>query len=464
MAKTRFKGGKGTKTTMKNSPIVVQELNITSADRGFKDIGEFKLSLQSAESVHYPNRTRLYDFYSQISLDANLSGVVEKRVDSVLNKVLAYKTSAGKKIDEMDKVINSNKFREIIRQLILSKMWGLSGMEFIPGPEIDFVNVPRKHIKPEKKMIAIEQNNDTGIEYEDISNLWIVGNENDFGLFLKCSMYVIWKMGGMADYAQYIEIFGQPVRVVYYDAYDTKTRSELRKVLDESGSSLAMMIPKQAQFELKDGKQSNGTGQLQNSFVRYCDEQVSIVILGNTESTSSSKSSGYAQSKEHGKQQLEITKSDMVFVTNLLNSEKFTAILRSYGLGVEGGEFVFEKEINLVELKQRAEMEKIVMETYKVPVADDYVYETFGISKPDNYNELKALQEKEREALLTSKQNPPATEEEDVDDPAMKNKKPKQKEKKADKKMDKKDLAANSFFKKLIKLKDSLADFFDSAP
>lgn len=450
--KTRIRDRKVTKTSQGNSKIVVQELNITSADRHMKDIGEFKQSLQSAESVHYPNRTRLYDFYSQILLDPFLSGIVEKRIDSVLNKVLAFKTFSGKKVDAMDKTINSNSFREMIRQMILSKGWGVSGLEFIPGPELNFLNIPRKHIKPEKKVIAVEQNNEDGIPYENLSNVWVIGNENDFGLFLKCSMYIIWKMGAMSDYAQYIEIFGQPVRVVYYDAYDTKTRMELRKVLDESGSSLAMMIPKQAQFEMKDGKQSNGTGELQNSFVRYADEMVSIVWLGNTETTTSSKSSGYAQSKEHGKQQLEITKSDMVFITNLLNSDKCLSILKSYGLPVDGGEFVFEKEVNLAELKTRAEMEKVVMETYNIPVSDDYVYETYGIAKPENYDELKRKQEEER-MLKVQPPTPPDPQPQPVDKP------PKPKEKKQDKKN--LNTLPEGFWNKL---RSNLADFFDPAP
>lgn len=452
--KTKIKDRKVTKTTQGTSKLIVQELNITSADRQMKDIGEFKQSLVSAESVYYPNRSRLYDFYKFIDLDPHISGLIQKRVDSILNKKLAFKTMSGKKVDQMDKVINSNSFREMIRQMILSLMWGISGLEFIPGPELKFINIPRKHIKPEKKVIAIEQNNDDGIPYEGISNLWIIGNENDLGLLLKCSMYAIWKMGAMSDYAQYIEIFGQPVRVVYYDAYDTKTRMELRKVLDESGSSLAMMIPKQAQFEMKDGKQSNGTGELQNSFVRYCDEESSIIILGNTETTTSSKSSGYAQSKEHGKQQLEITKSDMVFVTNLLNSEKCLSILRSYGLPVDGGEFVFEKETDLAELLNKAKIEEIVMRTYNIPIDDDYVYETYGISKPDNYDELKKQQEEERKLKMFPPNQPPQPTNND-------NPPPKPKEEKKKQKSSGKKLSDSGFW---MKLRSNLADFFDPAP
>lgn len=401
MARKKHKGV--TKyTEPRGASIVVQELNVMSADRHYKDIGEFKNSLRAAESIHYPNRTRLYDLYDDVMIDGHLTGVIEKRIDDVLNKNLFFENSAKKRIDDMDDVINSDAFRDVIRQILLSKMWGVSGMEFLPGPELCFEEIPRKHIKPHKKVIAREQNDEDGIPYENLSNFWVIGKPKDLGLLLKASLYAIYKRGALGDWAQYIEIFGQPVRVAYYDAYDTKTKAELRKVLDESGSSLALMIPKQAQFEMKDGKQSNGDGKLQHTLMAYLDDQISIIILGNTETTQASSSSGYAQSKEHGKQQLQITKSDLKFVRNMLNSPRFLSILKSYALPVEGGRFVYEKEVDLTQLENRLKIDDKVSQ--KVPVGDDYWYETYGIPKPDNYDELKAQQEEERQARL----NPPA--------------------------------------------------------
>lgn len=424
-----------------------------SADRSRKDIGDVKTALQSAESVHYPNRTRLFDIYEDSVLDGHLTGIIGKRLDNVLNKNLNFNNAAGKKVDDMEEIIESNVFRRIIERILEARGWGFSGMEFIPGKELEFVDIPRKHIKPHKKVIAFEQSGEDGISYDGVSNLWIVGNEKDLGYLLKCSFYALYKRGGLGDYAQYVEIFGQPVRVIYYDAYDQKTRVELRKVLDESGSSLAMMIPKQAQFEMKDGKQSNANGDLQLKFLSYLDQEMSIIVLGNTETTNSSKSSGYAQSKEHGQQQLQITKSDLKYVQNLLNSEHFINILKSYGLPVEGGKFEFEKEIDLDELTKRILIDKEIAVNLKTPISDDYVYETYGIPKPENYDELIAKREEEslamREKLNQDEDEPPA--------PGKGKKPPKAKPDPRKKP----DLKAANFWDNL---RTQLADFFDPAP
>jgi hypothetical protein len=449
MAK-KTKKGIVTKISEPNpTTVVVNELRIIAPDRTQKDIGDFKTAIITAESVYFPIRVKLYDLYTDILTDGYLTGIIAKRIDGVLNKKLHFNDRSGKRMEEMDELIESDIFRHIVTTILETKLWGTSGLEFVPGENIEIIDIPRKHIKPESCVISYDQWSNEGTSYEGVTNIWVMGGKRDLGALLKCAPYSIWKRGALSEWAQYIEIFGQPVRIIYYDAYDTKTKMELQDVLTNSGSSLAMMIPNQAKFEMQDGKQSNGDGQLQDKFRQACNEEMAVLILGNTETTSSSQSSGYAQSKEHGKQQLEITKSDLKHVANMLNSEKFMTILKSYGYPVEGGKFLFEKEINVEELKNRIDIDTKV--AAQVPVADDYFYETYGIPKPDNYDELKAKAEADKAALLNkgkpTKDNPPTEndegDEEIIDDPKKKN------------------LKATNFW---FNLRSQLADFFDPAP
>ena len=359
--------------------IIVNELNIRSADRNRKDIATWRNALVSAESVYYPNRSRLYDLYEDVVLDGHLSGVICKRIDAVLNKELYFETD-GKRIAGMDALICSMPFRDIMRTIMETQLWGISGIEFIPGKELAYEPIPRKHIKPELGIIAYEQTGDDGIPYAELSNVWVMGDKKDLGLLLKCAPYSLYKRGGLSDWAQYIELFGQPVRVIKYDSYDEQTKVELRKILEESGSSLSMMIPRQADFEIKDGKQTNCDGNLQLSFIKALNEEMSITILGNTETTTSSYSTGYAQSKVHLEQQYEITKSDLVYTAAMLNSPKFRNVLRGYGYPVDKGCFVFSKDMDIDYLKERIAIDKEVAQI--VPVADSYWYDTYGI--PNN--------------------------------------------------------------------------------
>ncbi len=378
-------------------------------------------------------------------MDGYLQGIVGKRIDTVLNKKLKFIDKSGKKNEQITEVIQGILGRDLITQILESKFWGISGVEFKIGKEFCFEPIPRKHIKPEKGLITKSQyglTEDSAFKYDEMPFVWVIGKKNDLGLFLSCSMYAIYKRGNFGDWAQYVEIFGQPVRIMYYDGYDTQTKTELKKVLDASGNSLTMMIPKQAQFEMLDGKASNGDGKLQGSFKDACNNEMAICILGNTETTTSSSSSGYAQSKEHGEQQDEITASDLIFVENLLNSEKFKTVLKSYGFDVEG-KFEFELELNLTKLKLKIEIDTIV--STKVPVGDDYWYTTYGIPKPDNYDELKAEMQEAKKEIETI--------------PSYKSKTPGPDNKVKDKKV-LLDTKKKNLFDTILK---NLADFFDQA-
>lgn len=378
--------------------IVVNQMTHVAPDRGRKDTGTLRQSVEAAERVHLPNRSRLYDLYHDVlTIDGHLSGITGKRTAAVTNKELRFVDAGGAKVDALDPLIRGAKFERLVELIMESRYWGVSGVEFLVGREFDFLEIPRKHIRPEARQITRSQYDMEGTPLDDLPWCRLFGRPDDLGLFLRCSMYALYKRSGFGDFAQYVEIFGQPVRVIRYDAYDKKTQEELRRMADSAGASLVMMLPKQAEFEMLDGKSSNGTGELQERLISCCNQEMSIAILGNSETTVSSASSGYAQAEVHADQQFEVTKGDLRFVQNALNEPGLLAILASYGYPVEGGRFEFVPEADLGKLNKRLAIDLKVAE--RVPVADDYWYETYGIPKPRNYEELKRQREEERQAM-----------------------------------------------------------------
>lgn len=391
-----------------NITVNNMQIRLQSVDRSSTDILKFKTALESAESVHYPNRADLYDIYTQMELDAHLSGIIEKRISAVLNKKLCFEENE-KENNELTALIKTKAFRDMLRELMLQKFWGITGLEFIPGETFAFNPIPRKHIKPNAKVISKDEYGNDGLNYDGVWNLWIIGHWKDLGLLLSCCPYSIWKRGGFGDYAQYVEIFGQPMVVVKYNGFDEKTRAALDQTMRDIGSSTRIMIPNEANWDVVDGKTSNGTGDLQKQFIELCNREMSIRILGATETTNSSSSSGHAQSTEHGKQQDEIIKTDLTDIQNILCEPHFFRILETYGYKPGNGKFYFKDEVDLAELQTKINIAKTVSQV--TPVSDDYFYELSGIPKPDNYDELKAQKEATRQAITG------ADDEEDDTDP-----------------------------------------------
>ena len=432
--------------------LVVQELQIRAAIRTKQDIQTFRASQISAESRYSPNRSRLYDLYDDIRLDGHLSGIIQKRFDAVLNKPLFYRDKSGKEVKGMNSFILSREMRFIKRQILESILNGIAGIEFIPGATVEPRYIPIKHIKPKWQIISYEQNGQEGADYTELPNIWIIGEPEDLGILLKCAPYAIYKRGVFADWANFIEIFGQPVRIMYYDAHDKQTKIELKEILDESGSALALMVPKQAEFKMMDGKQTNGDGRLQETFVNSANAELSVIVLGNTETTASAKTGSFAKSKTHQEQQLEISKSDLVYVAQYLNDPHFIAILKSYGLPVtEGGYFEFNKDIDINFLSERIEIDKALKDELHLPMEDDYLYDTYGVPKPANYEEIKQEQDEEDDETEGVTETTP--EEQPAPPPPPKGKSKKQK---ADN--------ANLVSELIMEMRKQLPGFFSQAP
>lgn len=390
--------------------IILNNIMSRAPVRIKQDIQSWRQALMSAESRYYPNRTRLYDIYADIRLDAHLAGIISKRISTILNTPIYLHDKQGEKVEELDTFLESMEFRKIIREIMETQFWGITGLEFIPGTEVSCRIIPRKHIKTKTQLISIEQNiQEEGYDYTKLDNVWIIGEPEDLGLLNQVAPLALYKRGAIADWANFIEIFGQPMRVAKYDPYDPTTEEALRKAIETTGSMLGLLIPKTADFEVKDSGSANANGDLQAKFVSMLDQQMSIAILGNTETTSNSGTGSQAKSKTHQNEQREITRSDLNYVRAALNNPHFLRILESYGFKIpQGAGFKFQTEIDWNYLSQRVNTD-LQLAKGGLPIARDYFYDTYDIPKPDP-----------KEAILNI--NPQQEEEEPAEEPAPKKK------------------------------------------
>ena len=366
---------------------ITNEINYRSANRSEKDILTYKEALIQAESVYWPNRYLLYDLYKDVELDGHLAGIREKLFDAILNKTLLYKKNDAPVVTMAVK-LKERRFREMCREILLTKFWGITGIEFIPGDKFRWNEIERKHIKPKWRKITYDQYGNDGINYDDFWNLWVLGNEKDLGAYLICAYYVLLKRGSISNWADFIEMYGLPTTVMKYEAYDEQTKAELKKIIKEAGSALQIVIPKQADHEIHDSKNTSN-GDVQNKFIHMANEEMSVYILGATEtSTSSAKSGGHTQSQTHSKEQKERIKALMDYLTSYLNEPEFIEVLRNYGFPVvDGALFEFDKEIDIDYITAKSKVDQTMIQL-GLPVAKKYLYDTYAIDKPEPGDEL----------------------------------------------------------------------------
>lgn len=367
--------------------IIIQNLVVRTTSRHKADIEHWRTAHRQAEQVlSTGTRVQLYDLYDDILLDAHLSAVVDKRIMSITNHKLRF-VRDNKDVEEVQRIIRSSGFRLLLREIMLAHFWGISVVELhrLSDGSITSYSVPRKHIRPRTQRIVAEQWGDevSGIAYREgiyLQSCIEAGSANGLGLLLKAAPYVIYKRGCWGDWTQYSEIFGMPTKIGRYNGYDETTRVALQQALDEAGSALSIVIPEEAKLEFLEAKSTAASGDLYKGLSNACDEQLSILVLGNTETTKSSGSSGYAQSATHHKEQQQIAEDDRAYVLGVLETE-VRRVLTAMGLPMEGGEWQWAAEQEDISLKDRVVIDT-TLRNAGLPIDDEYFYETYGIPKP----------------------------------------------------------------------------------
>lgn len=376
-----------------------------------QSIVRWKHAVNAFENRENPNRVLLYDMYEDILLDGQLECTWGKRVDSLLNRKLAYMRN-GKNVPEIDKVLASPDIRMILREIMNAIAYGytllqVNDIKYDTDSEcykIVFDLVPRKHVHPEKgfECVSREQHSaDRDFLYKEkplAKYMIYAGEPTDKGIFIKAAPYVIYKRGAFGDWAQFSEMFGMPFREAIYEAYDEKTRERIQSFMKEWAAQEYLVHDRNVEVKIHETGGSSASSDIYDKFIAVCDAGISKTILGNTLTTEQGDKGARALGEVHQKEQKSKEQSDKEFVLSVLNTQ-FRSVLKTFGIDASGGCFYFEEndeDWNKVQTKWNV----INSVAARVPVDDDYIYEATGIPKPKNYNELKEEQERRRREML----------------------------------------------------------------
>jgi len=393
------------------TPVIVQQLTVRPYNRQSQDLTNWRNATKAAESL-VPRRVTLYDLYHDIeTTDAQVIAVWGKRVDAVTSADWQFTDKDGNPVDEINQLIDCIGFENLLTTVMKSKSWGYSMCEptfFINDNgqnEFSLYNVPPKHMRPESGIIAYEQSADQGINIREgiyAKTIMEFGETKDLGLLLSACMYAILKRGDISDWAEFIEIFGRGIIDATWDGFDESQRIALAKTFEEMGGGGVIIRPDGTNVEIHQNT-GNASGQLQESFATKMDGYISKALLGTTETTESSKSSGYAQAEIHQNSDNKKHENDVTFVRRCLNS-RFIKVLKAAGFDTKGGTFVLKSKSEL-SLKEEFDIHLKMAKELNIPFDDDFFYEKYGMPRPKNYDALKKATEDKKNAVLEEKKS-----------------------------------------------------------
>ena len=217
------------------------------------------------------------------------------------------------------------------------------------------------------------------------------GHPSRAGVLRIVAWMYMFKNYDIKDWIAFCEVFGMPLRLgKYAQSASDDDKDALAQALYDIGADAAGIIPEGAEIEFVECNKTTSI-ELYEKFARYCDEQISKAIVGQTLTSDSGGS--YAQSKTHDKVRMDITKADARALSNTIRKCLIRPlVVFNFGNDARVPYLVFDVEEE-EDLNITAEIyEKLNGMGLEIPKV--HIYKKFGIPEPES-----------GEAVLEPKQN-----------------------------------------------------------
>lgn len=371
---------------------------LTQPQRFGIGLDDYMQSIRGAENVDFTQRVKLYDIFSESLMDPHLFSVVQKRKSGVLGRKIEFRRN-GVADEKVNQQISSPWFLRFLGDALDADYWGFTLVQFYINSKgwIDYYLVPRKHVDPVLNLIKQRQTDIMGETFDQYADLLMIRGKEPLGILARCAPYVIYKRGTIGDWAELAEIFGRPIRKYIYDAADPEARKATLEAAESQGGAGVYLCPDGSKLEFVEPGNLSGSSDMYSSLTDRYNAEMSKAILGNTLTTEASETGTQALGTVHNKVEQELIEQDALSILNLLNydmTDQFAAL----GVNTAGGEFVYIEEVNLEQVKTKADLLAKAVTVFNLPLDDDYLYEQLNIEKPDNYEQLKAEMEEKKKA------------------------------------------------------------------
>lgn len=218
------------------------------------------------------------------------------------------------------------------------------------------------------------------------------GHTSRNGILRVVSWMYLFKNYDVKDWVAFCEVFGMPLRLGKYSAAASEDdKKALMEAVYSLGSDAAGIVPDSTLIEFIESQKTTSV-EIYEKLARYCDEQISKAVLGQT-LTSDSGGGSYAQSKTHDEVRHDLTAADAKALAVTIRRDIIRPLVE-YNFGVNANIPFFTFDC------QEADDQKETVEIYKTLVCDmglkipeSHIYKKFNIPKPEDGE--KVLEPKE---------------------------------------------------------------------
>lgn len=351
--------------------------------RARKNISDWTAAQKEAEKADKPKRVKLAHLYKNILLDGHITSQINIRKS--LTTSADFKIHKGGEVDEeLTKLLkNSLWFDKIVDCILESVFYGHTLMEFNwESEKLTPTVIPYANVVPNESLFYPDYSGDKAINYREAREygVWLLefGESMDLGILNKCVPYSLFKRFATHSWAQLIEIFGIPPRIMKTDTTNIARLNQAENMMQDMASAPWLILDQDEMIEW--GKAVVTDGEIYDKFLSSMKEEISLIILG-AQLGQDTKNGN--RSKEESSQNLlqGLVKNDKKLIQNQFNAKVIPA-LEKIGVLPVGCELIYAKEVDIAKLWKIVEG---AMGNYDFDI--DWLNNTFGIqvvSKKEN--------------------------------------------------------------------------------
>lgn len=235
------------------------------------------------------------------------------------------------------------------------------------------------------------------------------GHPSRAGVLRVVAWMYLFKNYDVKDWVSFAEVYGLPLRLgKYQPGASDADKTALMQALIQIGADAAGIIPDGTSIEFITTEKASSTD-LYEKFARYCDEQISKAVLGQT-LTSDSGGGSFAQSKTHNDVRHDLTVADCKALAATLRRDLIRPLcIFNFGEDKRIPKIRFDCEES-EDLTQTANVLGTLIEKTGLRVSTSFIYKKFSIPEPEEGEEIaKPSFQGTAAGLLPFKETPPNT-------------------------------------------------------
>lgn len=214
------------------------------------------------------------------------------------------------------------------------------------------------------------------------------GHPTRAGVLRVCAWMYLFKNYDIKDWVAFTEVYGMPLRLGKYGPNTSEEdKKALMQALIQLGSDAAGIISDTTSVEFQEANKSSSQN-IYEALANFCNAEISKAILGQTLTTEVGSSGSFAASKTHDGVRQDLKEADCKSLAQTLLRD-LIAPLCYFNFGetqrLPWIKFHYEEAQDLKEL---ADTYSVLIKDIRLPVSTEHVYETFGIPKPEEGQEL----------------------------------------------------------------------------